>query len=300
MSKIVCIGVAVMDQIFRLEQLPLTAGKYFAEDYIEVGGGPAATAAVTIAKLGGEVEFWGRVGSDEIGERILAELNEAGVNTQYVKKIKASPSSISAVMVDQFGERLIVSRPVPEMDPDPSWLPLERIASQDAVLADSAWPSGAEIILKNARANQLPAILDADSNRDNKFSKLIAVASHIIFSENGLKASSGLSEIVPALQKIRKAGHRLVGVTQGELGTFWLENDQLHHQTAFSVEVVDTLGAGDVFHGALALAIAEQQAIPKAIQFASATAALKCRLPGGRAGIPDRETVETFIKKETL
>ncbi|MBF0280828.1 MAG: sugar kinase [SAR324 cluster bacterium] len=300
MSRIVCIGVAVMDQIFRLKELPLSAGKYFAEDYIEVGGGPAATAAVTIARLGGEVEFWGRVGADEIGNRILAELNEYGVNTQYVKRIDSSPSSISAVLVDQSGERLIVGRPVPGMDSDPSWLPLERIASQHAVLADSAWSRGAEIVLKKARENNIPAILDADSTRDNKYFNLIEAASHIIFSENGLKSTSGIEEIAPALQAVRKGSHSLVGVTQGGSGTYWLEKDQLHHQAAFSVEVIDTLGAGDVFHGALALAIAEKQPIPQAIQFASAAAALKCRLPGGRAGIPDRETVETLIRKETL
>ena len=100
------------------------------------------------------------------------------------------------------------------------------------------------------------------------------------------------------MQSIRQEHHRLVGVTKGGEGTYWFEENQLNHQDAFLVQVVDTLGAGDVFHGAFALAIAEKNSIPYAIRFASIAAALKCRSSGGRAGIPKREEVLALIKEQ--
>ena len=251
-----------------------------------------------IAKLGGKVEFWGRVGSDEIGDRIIKELQAYNVDTSYVRRIASCPSSISAVLVDQYGERLIVNRPVVEMDSDSSWLPWERIGSADALLADSRWPEGAEVVLREARLNNKPAILDADSTPDNHIQPLIDQANYIAFSENGLKAATHINDIQTALSKIMQEVHVWSGVTMGGAGIYWIENGKLIQQSAFSVEVVDTLGAGDVFHGALALAIAEGRKIADAIRFANAAAALKCTKPGGRAGIPHYQAVEQLLKKE--
>ena len=132
-------------------------GKYFAHNCLEVGGGPAATAAVTISKLGGQVEFWGRVGDDKVGDRIIDELNRYGVNTEYVKRIPTTQSSISAVLVDQNGERLIINRPTPGLVTDPSWLPLERLSLQNGVLVDSRWVEGAELVLKKVKEAKIPA-----------------------------------------------------------------------------------------------------------------------------------------------
>lgn len=298
MKSVICVGIAVMDQVFQIKDLPVTAGKYFADHYLEVGGGPAATAAVTIAKLGGKVEFWGRVGADEIGDRIVKELQSYNVDTSYVRRIETSPSSISVVLVDQYGERLIVNRPVLDMDSDASWLPLERISYADAVLADSRWPEGAEAVLRKARLNNKPAILDADSTPDNQIQPLIDEASYVAFSENGLKSATRIDDIQGALLKIKKKYHKWLGMTMGEAGIYWIENEKLIQQAAFSVKVVDTLGAGDVFHGALALAIAEERKITDAICFANAAAALKCTQSGGRAGIPHYKEVEQLMKKE--
>ena len=297
MTAIICVGIAVMDQIFTLDSLPKEGGKYFAHNYLEVGGGPAATAAATIAKLGGQVEFWGRVGDGKIGDRIIDELNSYGVNTEYVKRIPRAQSSIPAVLVDKHGERLIINRPTPGLDPDPSWLPLERIASQNGVLADSRWIEGAELVFETAKATGIPALLDADSTPDHQISKLVKLASHVAFSESGLKAMDAGKDVKAALRQVNKDYKSWVCVTQGSKGTFWLDQNQLKSQPAYLVDVVDTLGAGDVFHGALIYALAEGFTIPEAIKFSSATAALKCTQLGGRAGIPNREVVDNLIKR---
>jgi sulfofructose kinase len=86
-----------------------------------------------------------------------------------------------------------------------------------------------------------------------------------------------------------------VYVTQGGQGCLWLENDRLHHQPGFAVNVVDTTGAGDVFHGALAVSLAHGASPAEAVRFASGVAALKCTRPGGRAGIPDCDQARSFL-----
>ncbi len=297
MKKVICLGIAVLDQIFTLAELPRIGGKHFAENYLEVGGGPAATAAVTIARLGGDVEFWGRVGDDAVGDRILGELEAYGVDISQVRRIENADSSVSAVLVDQTGERLIVNRANSGLDPDPSWLPMERLSDCCAVLVDSRWIEGAQTLLKQAKLKGIPSILDADCTPGDDISELVGLASHIAFSEKGLIEVSGERDYKKALNKIDRKVNGWVYVTRGDKGTFWMENGSLKQEPAYEVDVVDTLGAGDVFHGAFAFGLAEGLKLEEIMRFSNAAAALKCRKLGGRAGIPVRTEVDELINK---
>ncbi|MCG8336143.1 MAG: PfkB family carbohydrate kinase [Proteobacteria bacterium] len=297
MSKIICLGIAVLDQIFTLPDLPEKAGKYFAHEFLEVGGGPASTAAVTAAKLGADVEFWGRVGDDNVGDRIVKELNTYGVNTQFTRRIKDTHSALSAVMVDQRGERLIINRANAGLDTDPSWLPLERIETGDVVLADSRWIQGAELILNQASEKGLISVLDADSTPNDDISSLVEKASHVAFSKNGLREYTGETDFESSLYKASSGLNSWVCATDGARGTFWFENNEFKQMPAFKVNVVDTLGAGDVFHGALAYSLSQEFDIEQAIRFSNAVAAIKCTKLGGRAGIPSRTEVDHFLTK---
>ncbi|MBU2511303.1 sugar kinase [bacterium] len=297
MKKIICLGIAVLDQIFTLSELPAKSGKYFAENYLEVGGGPAATAAVTIARLGGQVEFWGRVGDDGVGNRIISELKGYGVDVSQVRRIAHAQSSVSVVLVDQTGERLIVNRANSGLDSDPSWLPLERLADCSAVLVDSRWIEGARLLLRQAKLAEITSVLDADSTPDHDISDLVKMASHIAFSKSGLFEVSKERDFKKALDRINRNSEGWVCATRGDKGTFWIDEGKLRQVPAFRTEVVDTLGAGDVFHGAFAFALTEGMNPEKAIRFSNAAAALKCRKLGGRAGIPDRREVEDLINR---
>ena len=298
MTRIICLGIAVLDQVYTVENLPAKSGKYFANNYLEVGGGPAATAAVTIAKLGGEVEFWGRVGDDGVGERIVDELKTFGVNTTQVRKIKGAHSAVSAVLVDQQGERLIVNRSNPGLDPDPSWLPLDHLQNCDGVLVDSRWIPAASALLKAAQERGIPSLLDGDSTPNDNIFALVQAASHTVFSQNGLFEVSQEPDFNKALLTMDHRVDGWIGATQGEKGTFWVEESTIKQQSACQVEVVDTLGAGDVFHGAFVFGLAKGWPIQRIIRFASVTAALKCRQLGGRAGIPNFNEVNAFLGEE--
>ena len=296
MALIICTGIAVMDQIFSVVELPSAAGKYFAESLLEVGGGPAASAAVTAARLDSSSAFWGRVGNDAMGTRILNDLMAEGVDVSAARQIDGGHSTLSTVLVDHHGERMIVSYSDSKLDPDPDHLPLDRLAAADVVLADVRWPQGAAAVLRRTRELGLPAVLDADQGPDQDIGELVALASHVVFSEPALRSFTGVSDLADGLHQAAAQTSAWLCVTAGVQGCYFLEDGELCHQPAFTVEVVDTLGAGDVFHGALAVALAEGQTRPAAVRFASATAALKCTRFGGRAGIPSRAEVMALLE----
>ncbi|NNG05243.1 MAG: hypothetical protein HKM95_14260 [Inquilinus sp.] len=294
---VVCAGIAVLDQIFATAALPARAGKHFADGFTEVGGGPAATAAVAVARLGGRARFWGRVGGDATGCRILDELAELGVDIAAARRIPDGRSSVSAVMVDAKGERMIIAFADKTLDPDTGFLPLHDLDSAQAVLVDARWPNGARAVLQAARERGLPAILDADTTPDDAARALLPLASHTAFSSGGLEQVTGSADPAEGLARAARMTEGWVAVTAGGDGCYWRDGERLAHLPAFPVAIRDTLGAGDVFHGALALALAEGQPIEAAVRFASAAAALKCTRPGGRAGIPSRAEVDTLLRE---
>ncbi|TAT63811.1 ribokinase, partial [Enterobacter cloacae] len=151
MTRIVCVGITVLDRIWYLDDLPKEGGKYVAKDYTEVGGGPAATAAVAAAKLGASVDFIGRVGDDDTGRRLLAELESLGVNTRYTRIVKDARSSQSAVLVDGNGERIIANYPSPDLPAAADWLQGIDFSQWDIVLADVRWHEGAKQAFTLAR-----------------------------------------------------------------------------------------------------------------------------------------------------
>lgn len=294
MTRIVCVGITVLDRIWYLDDLPKEGGKYVAKEYTEVGGGPAATAAVAAAKLGAKVDFIGRVGDDDTGTRLLTELESLGVSTRHTLIVKDARSSQSAVLVDATGERVIANYPSPDLPASAAWLKNIDFSQWDMVLADVRWHDGAKQAFTLARDRGIPTLLDADITPQN-IAELVALSDHAAFSAPGLLRLTDVADTMAALKKAQALTNGHVYVTQGEAGCYWLDRGFLAHQPGFNIDVVDTTGAGDVFHGALAVGLAQNTSVTNAVRFASAVAALKCTRPGGRAGIPDCEQTRSFM-----
>lgn len=294
MARIACVGITVLDRIWYLADLPKEGGKYVANNYTEVGGGPAATAAVAAAKLGADVDFIGRVGDDDTGSRLLAELESLGVNTRFTRIFKGARSSQSAVLVDASGERIIANYPSPDLAEEADWLQDIDFSQWDVVLADVRWHDGAKQALTLARQQGVTTVLDADITPQD-IAELVALSDHAAFSAPGLQRMTQIAEAESALKKAQTLTNGHVYVTQGKDGCYWLEKGALSYLPAFQIDVVDTTGAGDVFHGALAVGLAQNQPAQEAVRFASAVAALKCTRPGGRAGIPDCDQTRSFL-----
>ncbi len=296
--QIICVGIAVLDLVFRVDRFPDAPGKYRAIERREVGGGVAANAAVTVAALGGRAVFVGRLGDDAVGGRILAGLGDEGVDTGLVRRVAGAQSPLSSVLVDADGERIIVNHAGAELFDDAAGLVDEDLTGADGVLADMRWPGAAEAALAAARRLGVPGVLDCDHDPTHH-PEVVAAASHAVFALPTLAAFVGVADPEAALRAVGERTGGLAVATDGGSGVHWIDADGYRHLPAFAVEVVDTLGAGDVFHGALALALAEGRPLEPALRWASAAAAIKCTRFGGRSGIPTRREVDHFVEENT-
>lgn len=293
----ICVGHAALDRVYAVESWPAASAKIAAQAFAESGGGMAANAAVAIARLGGMAQFWGPTGADGVAEVIRTQLAGENVDIENLRGFQGRTSSHSAVLVDVLGERLVVGYRGSALQETAEWLPLAGIAAAGALLADVRWPAGASAALRAARRNGIAAILDGEVAEAAVLEALVGDADHVIFSERGLSTYCE-GEPADGLRKALGAGARVGAVTCGEAGVLWIDAtapQRLRHCPAFPVPVVDTLAAGDVFHGAYALAISEGQTIEQAIRFGAAAAAIKCTRPGGRQGAPTREEVERLL-----
>ncbi|MBR9872922.1 MAG: ribokinase [Vibrionaceae bacterium] len=293
---IACVGITVLDRIQRVDNLPTIGGKYVAKDYFEVGGGPAATAAVAVAKLGHKVDFIGRVGQDSVAQTMLTELKEYGVNVENTICVEGASSAFSAVLVDDEGERMIINYQDQTLSRNPE--PLEKIdfSPYKTILTDVRWPEGAKYALEQAKEYNIPSVLDADIAPD-PIDDLVKLADHVAFSEPGLKKFTGCTDVIEGLKLAQKQTDAKVYVTVGSKGCYWLEGKDICHEPVVQIDVVDTTGAGDVFHGALAVAVAESKQSRESIVFSNTVAALKCTKKGGREGIPTRLEVDQILQK---
>jgi len=299
-KHIICVGKTTLDQIWPVTDMPAGGGKYRANGYLVLGGGMAATAAVAVARLGGEASFCGRAGNDAAGHMMQSELADYGVDVSQFRLFSGARSSVSAVIVDHFGERMIVNFNGADIPDEADWLQPNNVINAGAVLGDVRWMEGAHALYAEARANNIPTVLDGEAASNTVFSTLLPLVDHAIFSLPGLRSFSGgrIIDHAESLQAVRLLGCPVAAVTLGAQGVLWLDDSGVHHLPAFSSKVIDTTGAGDVFHGAYALAIAEGRSVPEAMRFSSAVAALKCAHHGGRAGIPSRVEVEQFLAQQ--
>jgi sulfofructose kinase len=300
-TRIICLGNTVLDKVWPVKDLPATGGKFRAGDYMELGGGMGANAAVAVARLGADGAYWGRAGDDQPGHTMKKEMAAFGVDVSQFRLFEGARSSTSAVIVSHDGERMIVNYRGCGVPDDPAWLPLEQVKVANAVHADIRWVEGACAVYSAARAAGIPTVLDGEIATEAAYAAVLPLVDHAIFSEPGLRSFAGADSLDndanrrAALKKVRDLGCRIAAVTRGGKGLLWLDDHGLHHLPAFEVEVVDTTGAGDVFHGAYALAMGEGQTVQQAMRFAAAVAALKCTRQGGRAGIPTRAEVDAFL-----
>ena len=296
MTRVLCAGIATLDQVFRVDPMPSRAEKYRARDLAVTGGGTAANAAVAIARLGGEVSFYGALGDDRIGNEIVAGLEREGVDCSAVRRLPGVLSPLSAIFVDRAGERMLVSYADPALPGPADWLPQELPDGIDAVLGDTRWQRGSADVFRLARAAGRPAILDGD-RAPSEVPDLLRLATHVAFSAQATADLTDLDDPRAALERLAPGASAWLCATNGAEGAFIVEGGQVAHVPAFPVKAVDTLGAGDTWHGAFALALAEGRSEREAVTFAAAAAALKCTRFGGRDGAPQRAEVEAFLKE---
>ena len=295
--RILCIGMPVRDLTFRVEGLPARGFKVAASHFDEICGGNALNAAIGIVRLGGRATISGPMGdAAETSSRFIYDkLAEEGIDSRHLVHMPGLVTPISTIMIDPSGERTIVTFRDPALWkvrlPDADTL----LAGCSAVLTESRCGEFVTDLCVEARRRGLPVVVDVDRAMSLR-EGLLTASSHLIFSSEALQETAGIADDAKALRKIAKLTSTFLAGTRGPQGTIWLDDDgKLQETPAFPVHTVDTLGAGDIFHGAFALAITERQSVPAALRFASAAAALKCTRFGGAFACPQRAEVEELL-----
>ena len=289
--KLLSVGALTLDTILRVETLPAHQGKFIASDGVQIASGMATSAACAAHRLGAEVSLWASAGDDPVGDHLVAAIEAEGVDCGFVRRVGGARSALASILVDAQGERIIVPFYDSQAQADPVALPAADLSAFDAVLVDVRWPGAAALALKAARALGRPAILDADTASSDVLEQLLPLASHIVASEPAARILCN-QDLDPrrACEALARRTDAFVAVTGGAAGTWWLDRaaGSSRHVAAPKIKAVDTLAAGDVFHGAFAVGLAEAMPVEQALRFASAAAALKCLRFGGRLGAPDR------------
>ena len=295
--NILCVGMPVRDLVFRVENIPARGNKMRATHFTEYSGGNALNASIAIARLGGRVLMSGPMGhaGEKAAEQIFEDLAREGIDGSAMVRMPGLVTPISNIMIDTTGERTIVTYRDPKMWdvtlPDTD----ELLKDCEAILTENRCVFVRDLCFE-AKRRGIPVILDADRAMPLD-EPLLQASTHIVFSAEALHATTGADDDPAALRAIAALTPAFVGVTNGAGGMTWLEGGQARHMAAFPVAAVDTLGAGDVFHGAFTLAIAEGRSIEAAMRFSAAAAALKCTRHGGAFGSPQRIEVEAFLAK---
>ncbi|ABD90373.1 sugar kinase [Rhodopseudomonas palustris] len=297
--RVLCIGMPVRDLTFRIEHLPALGSKAYASHFAEICGGNAVNAAIAIARLGGRAALAGPIGDrNESSSRfIFDKLAEEAIDATALVHMPGLVTPVSSVMFDPSGERTIVTFRDPGLWqvelPDTEVL----LRDCDALLVENRCASFATALCAEALRRGIAVVVDVDRAMSLD-DGLLTAASHLIFAQEALHATAGVADDIDALRAIAKLTPAFVAATRGPQGTIWLDDQRRVQNTpAFPVETVDTLGAGDIFHGGFALAITERQSLADALRFGSAAAALKCTKFGGAFACPRRAEVDVLLSR---
>jgi len=290
---VLCVGHASYDLIFSVPRHPDPDEKIFADGFIACGGGPAANAAVTVARLGLKSAFAGYLGMDLYGEKHWHELTDEGVYTRFIARGQyATP--ISVVLVKPDGKRSLVNYKGETRHTPAASIDFSNVASK-VILFDGHEPLLSAPLAQQARACGIATVLDAGSLHGGT-QALLGRVDYLVCSEKFARQFLGRQDEADALAGLADYAPAVV-ITLGERGLVWKKDGEQGTLPVFPVTAVDTTGAGDAFHGAFAAALAAGKEWLDVLLYASAAGALCCTKMGARPGIPSGEQMRTFLNR---
>ena len=292
LTDVLCVGHASFDLIMTVNDHPGPDEKRFADGFASCGGGPAANAAVTVVRMGGTAAFCGYLGNDMFGGRHLLELEEEGVDTGSVVR-GPYPTPLSVILVKPDGQRTVVTHKGFTPVLDASAVDLSG-CRPGAALFDGHEPDISLPFARILKREGIPVVLDAGSVHRGTIA-LAPMVDYLVASEKFARDYTGETDPERAVESLSRIAPFAV-VTLGETGLFWKGKTGSGSLPAHKVQVVDTTGAGDVFHGAFALGVAQGLNLMDNLRRSSAAAALSCGQLGARTGIPQKDDVDAFLR----
>lgn len=282
----------------RVEKFPDGGTKVQASEFLITSGGQAGNAAVAIARLGGVTSYLGALGgkNDDVANRVVSTLTSEKIDVSHAIRVPDAISSVSLILIDESGEKMIATRRDQGLKDAQPPDAKAAVADVDAVLLDNRYPNITLPVCQAAKARGIPRVLDLDGAASFD-DPLMHGSTHVISSAEALRGSTGIKELGAALQELGHHYKGFLAVTDGPAGTYWLDAGKVHHMDAFKVKAIDTLGAGDTFHGAFTFRLVETGDVIESMRFGAATAAIKCTRFGGLMGAPTRAEVDAFLKE---
>jgi sulfofructose kinase len=288
-------GVCCLDYIFCAPQIPWGETAQ-VEESREQGGGLVGTALVAGARLGASCLLFSFLSHDEVGVRIASELAAEGIKLEGVAGIPDGASPFSFIHVDsRSGERTIFHRAASGLE-QTSLPDLGLLQDCDVLLIDDYYPDLALAAARTARQAGVPVVADLTMIPKKKLELFREVSVLIAPRLFAVQIGHG-GDLPAALQAIHRLGPETAMITLGKKGYVYSSPQGRGRGRAFKVEVVDTTGAGDAFHGAFAYGLANRWEVGRCAEFAAAVAAIKCTKPGGRTGLPTLPQTIHFLRR---
>ncbi len=295
------VGLASLDLLCLVERFPEPDTKAGMLAFSRQGGGQVGTALVAVARLGGRAAFLGKLGDDDVGLAARESLAVEGVDLRHLITVPGMPSLLAVILVEaRSGQRTVVVRQDLRAAISAEEVPAEAVAAARAVHLDTHEVDAALAAASHARGCGTLVSLDAEKIRPG-VGRLVPLVDYLVVAEDFPRSFTGLDDDRAALEALAALGPPVVVQTLGSAGARAFVAGRHVEVPGFAVPVVDTTGAGDVFHGAFLVAMLEARdatpdTVGRAMRFANAAAAIKCRALGGRAGIPTRAEVAAFLR----
>jgi sulfofructose kinase len=291
------VGLCALDYISIVGKFPGPDEKLDALHFSCQGGGPVPTALCALGHFGEKTSFIGKCGNDSEGKLIVAELKRFAVDTGGMVLDTYSRTPRAFIWVEsETGARTVVLDRTEIADLAPEELSMDILSSCQFLLIDGRESKASLKAAHTAAKNGAQIILDVGSQREN-IRELLPVVDYLVVSRKFAEPFAKETDPGKAAMKLLALGFKAVVVTLGEDGAVCAAEGEFFYQQAFKVDVVDTTGAGDVFHGAFIYGLSKDWELPAIIEFSCAAASLKCRRIGGRQGLPSVDEVIQFIEE---
>lgn len=299
MPELVGVGHICQDYLCVVDHYPAEDSSTRILSVETQGGGAVATAIVAASRLGTTTALIGTLGNDNTGDEIVAELLRENVDVSCIERLEGVKSLFSYVMIDpQAGTR--TKFPFKDRMPPLEWSEMQvaTLAGAKVVHLDGTHYENAVNAASLAKEHGVLVSLDGSTRqKDNELNRALAAMADVLITNSEYPCLvSGQPTLEQALLEMSAWGPGIVMATAGPDGVYAVIDGAVRHFGAFPAQVVDTTGAGDVFHGAFLTAFLRGKDLEDCIQFAQFAAARKCEQIGGRRGIPDFQTVEKGYK----
>ncbi len=291
---LVGVGLNAIDILIPLSEFPARGSKSWYRGDSILPGGQAASTVIACRQWGLSTRYVGKVGEDEGGRLHQKTFAQAGVDARLVVSPEgASPQSL--ILVDAGGERTVLCRSDERVQLQPADLQRDWIVRARALHLDGCEIAAATQAALWARAAGIPVIADLDEIYPGVH-RLIENIDYLIVSRDFPGRLTGEADLETALQRIQtRYGCKLTAATLGCDGVVAWDGACFQHRCAYRVPVVDTTGAGDIFHAGFIYALFQGWPLPRQLDFACAAAALNCTASGARGGIRPVEAIEQLM-----